>query len=346
MTKQWINFQKIKELADFELVLNHFGVTGQTKGNEVTAPCPFHEEKTPSFKANLEKKVFNCFGCGNHGGLLEFATLANGGDPKNSSDLRAGAKVVMDVCGIETPKSRKVSKKTVSTPAGGAKPSTREKDAENTEKAGSGDSVASDSPKTDNPPLKFALSLEPSHELLSQRGIDDKTKQVFGVGYCDRPKSIMYKRVCFPIHNESGELVAYAGRWAEGEMPEDVRKYKLPDGFKKSLVLYNLNRVLELDSKTRHIVIVEGFWSALRLHMAGVPVVATMGTSISESQIRLLKDAGIKAVTLIFDGDEAGRKATENALPSLARSFFVRAVDLPDGIKPDTMDESLIAKVK
>jgi DNA primase len=83
----------------------------------------------------------------------------------------------------------------------------------------------------------------------------------------------------------------------------------------------------------------EGYWSVFRLHALGVPVAALMGSSVSEEQLALLRDRGTRRLTLLWDGDDAGRKARERALPDLASAFFVRAPVLPDGEKPDTLPE-------
>ena len=96
----------------------------------------------------------------------------------------------------------------------------------------------------------------------------------------------MKERICFPIHDAKGELIAYSGRWASDDLPEDVPRYLLPKGFEKSKVLYNLHRILEKGSDT--VVIVEGFWSVLRLHSEGIPCVSTFGDSVSEAHAELL----------------------------------------------------------
>jgi len=97
---------------------------------------------------------------------------------------------------------------------------------------------------------------------------------------------MMKERICFPIHDAKGELIAYSGRWASDDLPEDVPRYLLPKGFEKSKVLYNLHRILEKGSDT--VVIVEGFWSVLRLHSEGIPCVSTFGDSVSEAHAELL----------------------------------------------------------
>ena len=106
-------------------------------------------------------------------------------------------------------------------------------------------------------------------------------------------------------------------------------------------MLFNLHRVLA-EGVPETVVIVEGFWSVLRLHAAGVPVVSCFGASLSEAQADLLVDAGVKNCILIFDGDNGGRAGFDQALPILAKRLFVRTIVLEEGIKPDTMDEALI----
>src|SRR5205085_2676549 len=98
----------------------------------------------------------------------------------------------------------------------------------------------------------------------------------------------MVGRVCIPIHNPAGELVAYAGRWVGGddELPEGEDRYKLPKGFLKTLELFNLHRV----KRCQHLVVVEGFFGAIRLHASRVPAVALMGNTVSEEQITLLRE--------------------------------------------------------
>jgi len=185
-----------------------------------------------------------------------------------------------------------------------------------------------------NAPLTFELKLDPTHPYLTERGLSPAIVAAFGLGYCNR--GLMAGRICIPIHNEQGELVAYAGRWPGEAVPDGQERYKLPAKFQKSAVLFNLHRV----SDTEHVVLVEGYWSAIRLHALGLPVVALMGWSASADQIALLRDRGTRFITLLLDGDDAGRRGRERVLPDLAASFFARAPLLPDGQKPDTLGEA------
>ena len=101
-------------------------------------------------------------------------------------------------------------------------------------------------------------------------------------------------------------------------------------------MLFNLHRV----SDAEHVVLVEGYWSAFRLHTLGVPVASLMVSSVSEDQLALLRERGTRRITILWDGDDAGRKARERWLPALASAFFVRAPLLLDGEKPDTLGEA------
>jgi DNA primase len=118
-------------------------------------------------------------------------------------------------------------------------------------------------------------------------------------------------------------------------------RYKLPAKFQKSRVLFNLHRC----GDGKHLVLVEGYWSAIRLHALGLPVAALMGWSASADQIALLHDRGTRFITLLLDGDDTGRRGRERVLPDLARSFFVSAPLLPDGQKPDTLGESALRQL-
>jgi DNA primase len=106
-------------------------------------------------------------------------------------------------------------------------------------------------------------------------------------------------------------------------------------------VLFNLHRIADAN----HVVLVEGYWSVIRLHTLGVPVASPMGWSVSAEQIALLRDRGTRFVTLLADGDETGRRARERMLPLLSNTFFVRSPELPDGTKPDTLDEELLLEL-
>jgi len=186
---------------------------------------------------------------------------------------------------------------------------------------------------------KRSILVSVDENRKEQLGFKKKLVKQFGIGFAN--KGMMKDRICFPIHNAKSELIAYSGRWASDELPEGLPRYLLPKGFEKSKVLYNLHRILEKGSDT--VVVVEGFWSVLRLHSEGIPCVSTFGDSVSEAQAELLVKHGVKNVILIYDGDEGGRIGTQSSLPILAERLFIKTIALEDGIKPDTMSDDIIA---
>jgi DNA primase len=179
-----------------------------------------------------------------------------------------------------------------------------------------------------NPPLTFALQhLDAGHPYLKARGLADETIKTFGLGYF-AGKGSMHGRIVIPVHNEHGELVAYAGRFP-GDPPEGEPKYKLPANFHKSLLLYNFHRAREHGSEG--LIVVEGFFPVFELWQKGRRnVVAVMGNHLSKEQEALIvATVGPKGRALIaFDDDEAGREGAANAATRLVSQIFVRTIAL------------------
>jgi DNA primase len=187
-----------------------------------------------------------------------------------------------------------------------------------------------------NRPLGFALQrIDPRHPYLAQRGISPATARLFGVGMYDG-NGFLAGRCVIPIRDEKSRLVAYVGRAVNGEEP----KYRFPAGFKKSQVLFNLDRAIPTGS--RNVIVVEGFFDALKVHQAGHPaVVALMGSSFSQRQSELLL-SHFAGVTLMLDGDETGRRAAEVIAQLLIAKLPINKVELPTLIQPDQLSSAEI----
>jgi DNA primase len=317
------NFRDLKRHASFEAVCAHYNIALVGRGTQRSALCPFHNETKPSLKINLDKKIFHCFGCEAKGNILEFVARI-----ENQTEIVKAAVVLADICHV--PAGQETAESS-SQPTARPAPSARPNAADQAEPA---------APTVINPPLTFTLKLNANHPYLDERRVSLTERQTFGLGYCNR--GMMAGRICIPIHNGRGELVAYAGRWPGDEgWPEEDGRYKLPSNFQKSRVLFNLHRIADAN----HVVLVEGYWSVIRLNTLGVPVASPMGWSVSSEQIALLRDHGTRFVTLLADGDDAGRRARERIVPLLSNTFFVRSPELPDGMKPDTIDEQLLLEL-
>ena len=96
MPQQYINFAFVKQGANFEAVLSHYELKAEGTGVERSVLCPFHNERKPSCKIELERKIFQCFGCGTKGNILEFVALMEG----NRADLRSAAFTLAGICKI------------------------------------------------------------------------------------------------------------------------------------------------------------------------------------------------------------------------------------------------------
>ena len=183
--------------------------------------------------------------------------------------------------------------------------------------------------------MGFALQrIDTRHPYLAQRGISPATARLFGVGMYGG-NGFLAGRCVIPIRDEKSRLVAYAGRAVNGEEP----KYRFPPGFRKSQVLFNLDRAIATGS--RNVIVVEGFFDALKVHQAGHPVVALMGASFSQRQSELLL-SHFASATLMLDGDETGRRATEFIVQLLIAKLPIHQVELPTHIQPDQLSSAEI----
>lgn len=183
----------------------------------------------------------------------------------------------------------------------------------------------------ENVRLAFELKdIQHAHEYLAARGFDEEECEFLGAGFFPG-KGSMANRIVFPIHNERGELVAYAGRSIDNTEP----RWKLPAGFSKSVEIYNIHRCWT----DQEVVLVESFWGVLACVRAGIlNAVAVMGTSISEWQAAMLA-ARFKRVIVMLDGDEYGREAISGAVHALvmAEVEHIDLVLLPKGAQPDSI---------
>jgi DNA primase len=153
----------------------------------------------------------------------------------------------------------------------------------------------------------------------------------FGIGHFSG-RGMMHNRILFEIHNEKGELVAYAGRVLDDSEP----RYQFPPGFHKSRELYNLHRVIGETNRRRRVVLVEGFFPCLSVANIGFPCVALMGNTMSKEQeepiIRYFDVACI-----LLDSNDVGRKGSGDCLARLGRRMYAYAPLLPEGMQLDTM---------
>ena len=320
----WVDFKEIKARVSIVQILERYGIleTLQKSGNgdRLSGACPIHGgTNTTHFRASISKNCWNCFGkCQSGGNVIDFVSK------KEELSFREAAILIQKwFMGEheETPspqvKERNEASKVDEKPEASESRSTP---------APMENAKITSEETMENPPLNFSLAhLDSEHEYLRERGLTPESIAAFGLGYCG--KGLLRGYIAIPIHNTAGELVAYAGRWP-GTPPAGHAKYKLPNGFKKSLEIYNLHRAM-LSDQDAPLVIVEGFFDCIKIHQAGHErVVALMGSSLSESQENLILENADpdRGVVVFLDNDEAGRKAQSEILCRLARHVFVKSL--------------------
>ena len=326
MTTAWIDFRAVKEKARFEPILERYHLELKARGKELVGKCPFHEETRASFSVNPEKGVFHCFGCSAKGNALDFVARME------SVSIRRAAELVAEWLGLENVHKeapRRAQRRGARSGSALSTGESREPEPQ---------PILMEAEGSGNKPLRFKLKLEPNHPYLAERSVSYELAQEFELGFCTR--GVMKDRICIPLHDADGALVGYLGRWP-GDPPDGEERYKLPLGFKKGSVLYNLHRIRSADE----LVLVEGCWSVIRLHALRMPTVALLGRTISSEQEGLLVAKGIRQVTILMDGDEPGREAAGELLSRLANHFGVRMATLPDGGEPDTADEEKLLEL-
>lgn len=350
LRQQFIDFAYVKERADFGIVLAHYGIKmGRArKGGEAVIPCPFHDDREPSCSISVEKRSFHCFGCEAKGNVLEFVADMEGLDRK--AGLRAAAEKLAEICGIalsaryEPAEGPRMPQDGPGTVKQGVRPPPRSDGPPARVQRTQGPSPAASMERNELRPfgLKFVAH---DHPYLLARGFDAKAAAELELGHYTG-KGLMRGRIVIAIHDwwpdtaEPSRLVGFVGRWPGDDVPEDELRWKFPEGFHKSVVLYNLHRV----AGRKHLYVVEGFFDALRLHRLGFPAVALMGRSISDEQVELLSSSGCRYATVLMDSDDEGRAAAPIVHEAIGRRLFSRVLDLPDGEDPASLaDEALCA---
>src|SRR5919109_1805301 len=352
-------------------------------GGNYKALCPFHSEKTPSFTVTRQKQIFHCFGCGVGGNIFHFIMkYEHLSFPEAVGYLAKRA-------GVTLPKPRLHA---ASSPLDAHK-----------EQLYAMNELAA---KYFHQRLLNTPQGEKAHNYLRARGIAQQSIERFQLGYAPagwdglgryamergfQPQLLaevglgkarddgrgfydrFRDRVMFPICNVTGRVVALGGRLLDNR-PEAPKYLNSPETaiYKKGMLLYGLHLAKQPIRAEGRVLIVEGYLDLISLFQAGIEhVVATLGTALTRSHVRLLRAYANEAV-LVFDGDTAGRSAALRGkeyflqghvryfLPSayvsslqgaLEGDLHAKVVLLPQGHDPDTFvrtegRDAMLAKVR
>ena len=320
-------------------------VSGRTplrraSGSRFTGRCPFHEEKTPSFSVNPVEKLYYCFGCGKGGDVISFVRETENLDFVGAVEwladrFRVPIEVEEASPQIEAERRRRDRLYTVLDQTatyferllweGDAGATVREYLAGR----GLGEEIAKE----------FRLGLSPG------RGLSDKARErgftldeLKSAGLVTtRGTDYFPQRLVFPLADARGRIVGFQARKLREDDPLRGKYVNSPEGdlFHKSAVLYGLHLAKAAIGKQDFAAVVEGNTDVIALRQAGFePVVASMGTALTERQLRELGRM-TKRLFLCFDADAAGQDATVRGMElASAQGFDVKIVTLPSGQDP------------
>ena len=318
MSSQWVDFAAIKGSVDIQQVLDHYRVRLKRVRKEYLrglCPLPTHDsaQSRESFGVDTGRNVWAC-----HSASCCQARQGKVGG--NILDLVA----CMEACSVREAALRLRGWSDVSGETGLPNQLV-------SKERRSGHS------QEELPRLPFTLRLQ-WHPYLEQRGIQEQTAAWFGVGYYGG-SGFLRGRMVFPIHDEGGALVAYAGRTMDGREP----RYLFPPGFHKSQVVFNLHRAVEFAARQGGVaIVVEGFFDCLKVHQAGYGnVVALMGASLSDRQWELLHTY-FRELVVMLDGDEAGRRASRMLAARWPAAYIAW---VPAGWQPDQLSSEQIDRI-
>jgi DNA primase len=343
--------QTVKQQADIVKVIEGYIRLRKAGAQNYQGLCPFHKEKSPSFSVHAVRQFYHCFGCGESGDVFNFVCkIENVGFPE-------AVRIVAQKCGIALPKREFSSPEE----AEGARLRTRLLNLHESAAAFFEEQLRSPEGAV-------------AREYLAGRGLTPEGMKTFRIGYApdsfgalrdrlskmadnetlrasglfsskeqgDGTQGPIYdrfrKRVIFPIHNESGRVIAFTARTLEtGEKagPKYVNSPETPL-YSKGSVLFNLDKARATIRQAEFALLVEGQMDCISLFLRGIQnVIATSGTAFTEQQVALLR-RHTSNVVVNFDPDAAGSNAAEKSIALLTEEgFAIKLVTLDDGLDPD-----------
>jgi DNA primase len=333
---------RVRDEADIISVVGEF-VKLKRVGNSFRGPCPFHHGKNDNFSVTAGGG-YKCFVCGESGDVFTFVRKHLGLDFVEAV-IWVGAKVGVEVREVA---GRQADEKDPREPVWEVNATVGEFFRTQLWESAAG---------------KFA------RDYLASRGLSREEADRFGIGYAPRdvatmraalaalgfddarqlaagvlivrddrpePRPRFRDRLIFPIHDAAGHPVGFGGRILRDGEPKYLNSAD-SEVFSKRNLLYGLNWAKQAVRKAGRLIIVEGYFDAIRLMLAGIAeVVAPMGTALTEQQAVLIRRY-TKNVFLLYDSDQAGLKATFRSGDALlSNGVAARVITLPEGDDPDT----------
>ncbi len=330
---------QIQEKTDIVEVISHY-VPLKKLGRNYKAPCPFHNEKTPSFIVSPDKQIYHCFGCGAGGNVFSFLMR------HENLQFPEVIEMLAEKCGVALPKN-----------IGGR---------------GADNVLANQLYKINDLACHFFQGSLDSNKIakdyILSRGAGEETLKKFKIGFAPnswdallnffKKQSIdqamlekaglvvandkgdhydrFRNRLVFPIIDLKDRVIGFGARVLDSSLPKYLNSPETPI-YSKGRNLYGLNFSKEDIKKSGHFLVVEGYLDFIIPYQAGIKnILATLGTALTIDQIKLLKRFANTAV-MVYDPDEAGEAASLRNLDLfISEDVNVYIAELPEGFDPDS----------
>ena len=311
------------------------------KGNDYWCCCPFHEEKTPSCKINDNLGSYYCFGCGAKGDIFTIYTdLYNYSFPDAVKELanKVGIRIIEK--NIKHNKEYENIFKILEVSTKWFENNLFYND--QCKNYLNKRSISMDTIKKFR--IGFSYNAKSSlYDHLKKNNFSDKDifkSNVIKIDNNKKIKDFFYKRLIFPISNEKNTVIGFGGRVLDNSNPKYINSPE-SNFFQKRSILYNLNNAKEYIRTKKNILICEGYMDVISLYENNIKtVVAPLGTALTENQL-LLSWKYAEKPTIMFDGDEAGLRASyKSALMSLqyiSPNKYLQFIKLPKNYDPDSL---------
>tara|TARA_Y100001954_G_scaffold213231_1_gene241685 strand:- start:7176 stop:9083 length:1908 start_codon:yes stop_codon:yes gene_type:complete len=342
---------QIYESCRIEEVVGSYLPDLKKRGANYWACCPFHNEKTPSFSVSPTKGIYKCFGCGKGGNSVNFVMEIGGlSYPEALKELALKYNIEIEEKELTPDQINKENKKDgIYLISSFANNFFQEQLWETEEGKIIGLSYFKQRGFSNETIKKFQLGFSPKkRDALSKLAIKNFYQKEFleeaGLSFFnEKGCSDRFKdRVIFPIHNYSGKVLGFGGRSLD---PKNKAKYlNSPENpiYHKSKVLYGLYFSKSEIGRRDNCFIVEGYTDVVSMHQVGIKnVVSASGTALSTEQINLIGRL-TKNLTLLFDGDEAGLRASFKSIDLILKEGMnVKVIMFPKGEDPDSYSKKL-----
>lgn len=340
------DIQRVRDATDLVSLIGE-RIVLKPKGRLQWGLCPFHGEKTPSFKVDPATQLWHCFGCGLGGDAFGFVMKTDNVEFPEAVRLladRAHIELAEEAAG-GMPRGRKERLYAALDEAAAyyarMLTGSREPGPEEARRYLGGRGFGSEVAKSWR--LGFAPGRGALVRHLREKGFsaDELVDANLALKGDHGLKDRFYERVMFPISDLQGRVIAFGGRVIGKGEPKYLNTNDTPV-FRKSANMYAIDRAKAAITSTGTAVVVEGYTDVIALHEAGITsAVATLGTALTKQHVKLLGRFA-KQVVYLFDGDEAGMRAADRASEFIDASVTPEAgsgrVDLLVAVIPDGLD--------